>query len=105
MVGELGSGPQTLSISAGTNFIWVLNGDTSTVVKIDPTLHDVVETYRLPTGRGSLALAAGEEPPGSATPSTGPSPASTSERTRSPRSQSAPTRAPRASSSRAGSCG
>ena len=60
MVGELGSGPQTLSISAGTNFIWVLNGDTSTVVKIDPTLHDVVETYRLPTGRGSLALAAGE---------------------------------------------
>ena len=60
MVGELGSGPQTLSISAGTNFIWVLNGDTSTVVKIDPTLHDVVETYRLPAGRGSLALAAGE---------------------------------------------
>ena len=60
MVGELGSGPQTLSISAGTNFIWVLNGDTSTVVKIDPALHDVVETYRLPTGRGSLALAAGE---------------------------------------------
>jgi streptogramin lyase len=60
MAGELGSGPQTLSISAGANFVWVLNGDTSTVVKIDPTLHDVVETYRLPTGRGSLALAVGE---------------------------------------------
>jgi streptogramin lyase len=60
MAGDLGSGPQTLSISADTDFIWVLNGDTATVVKIDPSLHDVVETYRLPAGRGSLALAAGE---------------------------------------------
>jgi DNA-binding SARP family transcriptional activator/DNA-binding beta-propeller fold protein YncE len=60
MAGDLGSGSRSLSISAGTDFIWVLNGDTSTVVKIDPTLHDVVETYRLPAGRGSLALAAGE---------------------------------------------
>jgi DNA-binding SARP family transcriptional activator len=60
MAGDLGPGPQTLSISADTDFIWVLNGDTATVVKIDPSLHDVVETYRLPAGRGSLALAAGE---------------------------------------------
>ena len=60
MPGPLGSGRTTLSISADTDFIWVLNGDTATVVKIDPTLHDVVETYRLPAGRGSLALAAGE---------------------------------------------
>ena len=51
MIGELGAGAQTLSISAGTNFIWVLNGNTSTVVKIDPTLHDVVETYRLQRAR------------------------------------------------------
>ena len=60
MPGPLGSGRTTLSISADTDFIWVLNGDTATVVKIDPTLHDVVETYRLPAGHGSLALAAGE---------------------------------------------
>jgi YVTN family beta-propeller protein len=60
MPGHLGSGRTTLSISADTDFIWVLNGETATVVKIDPTLHDVVETYRLPAGRGSLALAAGE---------------------------------------------
>ena len=32
----------------------------ATVVKIDPSRHDVVETYRLGVGRGSLALAAGE---------------------------------------------
>ena len=53
-------GPQALTISADSDFIWVLNGDTATVVKIDPDLHDVVETYRLGLGRGSLALAAGE---------------------------------------------
>ncbi len=60
MPGGLGSGHTTLSISADTDFIWVLNGETATVVKIDPTLHDIVETYRLPAGRGSLSLAAGE---------------------------------------------
>jgi streptogramin lyase len=49
-----------LSISAGSDFVWVLNGDTATVVKIDPSRHDVVETYRLGLGRGTLALAAGE---------------------------------------------
>jgi streptogramin lyase len=60
LAGDVASGPEKLSISAGTDFIWVLNGDAATVVKIDPSLHDVVETYRLPAGRGSLALAAGE---------------------------------------------
>ena len=60
MTDELGSGSNALSISADTDFIWVLNGDTATVVKIDPSRHDVVETYRLGVGRGSLALAAGE---------------------------------------------
>jgi DNA-binding SARP family transcriptional activator/streptogramin lyase len=60
MAQDFGSGARALSISADTNFVWVLNGDTATVVKIDPTLHDVVETYRLGTGRGSLALATGE---------------------------------------------
>lgn len=58
MVGNAST--QALTISADRNFIWVLNGDTATVVKIDPDLHDVVETYRLGVGRGSLALAAGE---------------------------------------------
>jgi DNA-binding SARP family transcriptional activator/streptogramin lyase len=53
-------GEHALAISAGTDFIWVMNGETATVVKIDRELHDVVETYRLGVGRGSLALAAGE---------------------------------------------
>jgi DNA-binding SARP family transcriptional activator/streptogramin lyase len=52
--------PQKLSISADGDFIWVLDGYAATVVKIDPSHHDIVETYRLPAGRGSLALAAGE---------------------------------------------
>jgi len=60
MGADLASGPRKLSISADTDFVWVLDGDAATVVKIDPSLHDVVETYRLPPGRGSLALAAGE---------------------------------------------
>ena len=60
MPGDSRLGPQKLSISADTDFIWVLDGGTATVVKIDPSLHNVVETYRLPAGRGSLSLAAGE---------------------------------------------
>jgi DNA-binding SARP family transcriptional activator/DNA-binding beta-propeller fold protein YncE len=52
--------PRALSISAGSDFVWVLDGDAATVVKIDPGRHDVVETYRLGPGRGTLALAAGE---------------------------------------------
>jgi streptogramin lyase len=51
---------QPLVISADPKFVWVLNEDTATVSKIDPTLHDVVETYRLGVGRSSLALATGE---------------------------------------------
>ena len=58
--GDSGNASQPLVISADTKFIWVLNGDTATVTKIDPTVHDVVETYRLGVGRGSLALAVGE---------------------------------------------
>lgn len=54
------STPHALTISADSDFIWVLNGDTATVVKIDPELLDIVETYRLGVGRGSLSLAAGE---------------------------------------------
>lgn len=53
-------GPRTLTISADANFIWVLDGDAATVVKIDRDLQDIVETYRLGIGRGALALAAGE---------------------------------------------
>jgi YVTN family beta-propeller protein len=60
MVRDRGPAPQALTISADSDFVWVLNGDTATVVKIDPDLHDIVETYRLDAGRGSLALAAGE---------------------------------------------
>jgi DNA-binding SARP family transcriptional activator/streptogramin lyase len=60
MAGDLASGRQKLAISADGDFVWVLNGETATVVKIDPSRHDAVETFRLPAGRGSLALAAGE---------------------------------------------
>jgi DNA-binding SARP family transcriptional activator/streptogramin lyase len=60
MAGDPDLGRQRLSISADTDFIWVLDRDAATVAKIDPSLHDVVETYRLPAGRGSLSLAAGE---------------------------------------------
>jgi YVTN family beta-propeller protein len=60
MVRDRGPAPQALAISADSDFVWVLNGDTATVAKIDPDLHDIVETYRLDAGRGSLALAAGE---------------------------------------------
>jgi len=60
MVRDRGPAPQALAISADSDFVWVLNGDTATVARIDPDLHDIVETYRLDAGRGSLALAAGE---------------------------------------------
>jgi len=60
MPGDLTSGPRRLSISADSDFIWVLDRDLATVVKVDPSLHDVVETYRLHAGRGTLSLAAGE---------------------------------------------
>jgi streptogramin lyase len=60
VAGALASGRQKLSISADTDFIWILDRDAATVVKIDPARHDAVETYRLPAGRGTLALAAGE---------------------------------------------
>jgi YVTN family beta-propeller protein len=60
MARERGSSPQALAISADDDFVWVLDGDEAMVAKIDPDLHDVVETYRLGVGRGSLALAAGE---------------------------------------------
>jgi YVTN family beta-propeller protein len=60
MIRHRGPTPQSLAISADSDFVWVLNGDTATVAKIDPDLHDIVETYRLDAGRGSLALAAGE---------------------------------------------
>ena len=60
MAGAAGPGPQALAISTDSDFVWVLNGDSRTVAKIDPDLKDIVETYRLDIGRGSLALAAGE---------------------------------------------
>ena len=60
MAGAAGPRPQALAISTDSDFVWVLNGDTRTVAKIDPDLQDIVETYRLDVGRGSLALAAGE---------------------------------------------
>jgi YVTN family beta-propeller protein len=60
MARERGSSPQALAISADDDFVWVLDGDSAVVAKIDPDLHDIVETYRLGVGRGSLALAAGE---------------------------------------------
>lgn len=58
--GDRTSGPRRLSISADSDFIWVLDRDLATVVKVDPSFHDVVETYRLSAGRGTLSLAAGE---------------------------------------------
>jgi DNA-binding SARP family transcriptional activator/DNA-binding beta-propeller fold protein YncE len=58
--GESGGTAESLVISADTKFVWVLNSGTATVTKIDPTLRDAVETYRLGVGRGSLSLAAGE---------------------------------------------
>jgi YVTN family beta-propeller protein len=60
MTGAASPAPQALAISSDNDFVWVLNGDTRTVAKIDPDLQDIVETYRLDIGRGSLALAAGE---------------------------------------------
>jgi DNA-binding SARP family transcriptional activator/streptogramin lyase len=57
--GDPDGSDQPIAISADTKFIWVLNGGTATVTKIDSELHDVVETYRLGVGRGSLALAIG----------------------------------------------
>ena len=59
-VGSPNGAAHSVAISADSDFIWVLHGDTATVTKIDSRLHDVVETYRLGVGRGSLALAVGE---------------------------------------------
>ncbi len=60
MAGGAGPGPLALAISTDSHFVWVLNGDSRTVAKIDLDSKDIVETYRLDIGRGSLALAAGE---------------------------------------------
>jgi DNA-binding SARP family transcriptional activator/streptogramin lyase len=59
MAGAPRSRSQAIAVSADTRFVWVLNRETATVTRIDPNLHDVVETYRLGVGHGSLSLAAG----------------------------------------------
>ncbi len=59
-VGSPNGAAHSVAISADSEFVWVLHGDTATVTKIPVGLHDVVETYRLGVGRGSLALASGE---------------------------------------------
>jgi DNA-binding SARP family transcriptional activator/streptogramin lyase len=52
--------PYPMGVAADADFVWVLNGSTATVTKIDPERSDIVATFPLDTGTGSLKLAAGE---------------------------------------------
>ena len=52
--------PYPMGVAASADFVWVLNTSTSTVTKIDPDLEDIVATFPLGSGPGSLKLAAGE---------------------------------------------
>jgi DNA-binding SARP family transcriptional activator/streptogramin lyase len=52
--------PYPMGVAADVDFVWVLSGSTATVTKIDPELSDIVATFPLGTGPGSLRLAAGE---------------------------------------------
>ena len=46
--------------AADDKLVWVLNGNTATVSKIDPARNGIVTTFRLDSARGSVRLAAGE---------------------------------------------
>jgi DNA-binding SARP family transcriptional activator/DNA-binding beta-propeller fold protein YncE len=52
--------PYPMGVAASADFVWVLNGSTATVTKIDLDLDNIVATFPLGTGPGSLKLAAGE---------------------------------------------
>jgi DNA-binding SARP family transcriptional activator/DNA-binding beta-propeller fold protein YncE len=54
------SSPYPIGIAADEQFVWVLNGRTATVTKIDADLRGIVATVPLGGGRGPLGLAAGE---------------------------------------------
>jgi DNA-binding SARP family transcriptional activator/streptogramin lyase len=54
------SSPYPIGIAADGEFVWVLNGRTATVTKIDADLRGVVATVPLGGDRGLLGLAAGE---------------------------------------------
>jgi DNA-binding SARP family transcriptional activator/DNA-binding beta-propeller fold protein YncE len=52
--------PYPMRVAVDADFVWVLNGSTATVTKIDAELSNIVATFPLGTGPGSLRLAAGE---------------------------------------------
>jgi DNA-binding beta-propeller fold protein YncE len=54
------SSPYPIGIAADAEFVWVLNGRTATVTKIDADLRGIVATVPLGGDRGLLGLAAGE---------------------------------------------
>jgi DNA-binding SARP family transcriptional activator/streptogramin lyase len=49
-----------VTIAADDKLVWVLNGNTATVSKIDPARNGIVTTFRLDSARGSVRLATGE---------------------------------------------
>jgi DNA-binding beta-propeller fold protein YncE len=52
--------PYPVTIAADDKLVWVLNGNTATVSKIDLARNGIVTTFRLDSARGSVRLATGE---------------------------------------------
>src|SRR5436190_1822976 len=51
--------PYPLAVAAGEGFVWVLNGNTATVTKIDPAQRTVVATIPIGIVRGPKRIAVG----------------------------------------------
>jgi DNA-binding SARP family transcriptional activator/streptogramin lyase len=51
--------PYPVTIAADDKLVWVLNGNTATVSKIDLARNGIVTTFRLDSARGSVSLATG----------------------------------------------
>jgi streptogramin lyase len=52
--------PYPYMVALGERFVWVVNGNTNTVTKIDPSLRGVVATIPLEHVANSLGLTVGE---------------------------------------------
>ena len=82
--------PTPIALAAGEGAVWVLNGNGSTVTRIDPRLGRVVDTIHLGIGRRPDAIAVGAGAAWVATPATARSRGSMLAPMRCARSASAP---------------
>ncbi|MEY2534988.1 MAG: hypothetical protein QOF29_2898 [bacterium] len=54
-------GPYPIAVAAAGRFVWVLNGNTATVTKIDARTRGIVQTLRAGVDRGPRQIAAGPD--------------------------------------------